>query len=520
MPVVTTLHGTDITIVGQDPSFHAITKFSIEKSDGLTAVSRFLQEETLTAFGCTACRIETIPNFIDPEVYDRSRYTPVLDPAMGSGRHVLMHISNFRPVKRIRDVVRVFARVAAEVPAVLVMVGDGPDRVDAEQEARALGVDSQVSFLGKIDAVAPLLAGADLFLLPSDRESFGLSALEALASGVPVIGARAGGLPEVVRDGETGFLCDVGDVDGMAKAAVSGALGSIAMGADECPGGRRRSRTLLPGRDRWSVRSVLRVHAGAGVAPPAARRSVTFDGHSGAELAARLGLPRIEVFDVIDSTQDIAHDMAAGGAPSGTLVLADSQIAGRGRLGRSWESQSGRGVWLTLIAREVERRALDVLSLRIGLQIAAALDALVPEPILLKWPNDLYLPTGKVGGILVESRWREERVDWLAIGVGINLRAPDVPDVPGAAGLGNSASRVEVLGRMIPAIQRAIAAIGPLEPTELAAFARRDMARGRIATAPIEGCVQGIDADGALVIETSDGCRSTRSGSLLLAGDL
>jgi N-acetyl-alpha-D-glucosaminyl L-malate synthase BshA len=131
-----------------------------------------------------------------------------------------MHISNFRPVKRVRDVVGVFARVVKEVPAVLVMVGDGPDRVHAEAEARELGVADRVFFLGKIDAVAPLLAGADLFLLPSTSESFGLSALEALASGVPVIGSNAGGLPEVVRDGETGILCAVGDVEGMAAAAI------------------------------------------------------------------------------------------------------------------------------------------------------------------------------------------------------------------------------------------------------------------------------------------------------------
>ncbi|HEY6210783.1 MAG TPA: N-acetyl-alpha-D-glucosaminyl L-malate synthase BshA, partial [Vicinamibacterales bacterium] len=220
IPVVTTLHGTDITIVGQDPSFHAITKFSIEKSDGLTAVSRFLQQETLTAFGCTACRIEVIPNFIDPDVYDRSKYTSVFDQQVGESTKVLMHVSNFRPVKRIRDVVQVFARVSKSLPAILVMVGDGPDRGDAEAEARTLGVDDRVFFLGKIDTVAPLLAGADLFLLPSDRESFGLSALEALASGVPVIGANVGGLPEVVRHGETGFLCGVGDVDAMATAAL------------------------------------------------------------------------------------------------------------------------------------------------------------------------------------------------------------------------------------------------------------------------------------------------------------
>lgn len=216
--VLTTLHGTDITIVGQDPSFFPITKFSIEKSDGLTAVSSYLRAETQTAFGCTGCRIEVIPNFIDPTVYDRARYAPQLEE-QARGRKVLMHISNFRPVKRVRDVVRIYARVSREVPSVLVMVGDGPDRVEAEEEALKLGVDRDVFFLGKLDAVAPLLASADLFLLPTQSESFGLSALEALASGVPVIGSRAGGLPEVVRDGETGALCTVGDVDGMAAAA-------------------------------------------------------------------------------------------------------------------------------------------------------------------------------------------------------------------------------------------------------------------------------------------------------------
>jgi N-acetyl-alpha-D-glucosaminyl L-malate synthase BshA len=218
--VVTTLHGTDITIVGQDPSFRQITKFSIEKSDGLTAVSRYLQDQTLTTFGCTACRIEVIPNFVDPEVYDRSRYTSILDEQLPSETSVLMHISNFRPVKRVRDVVKVFERVNRECPSVLVMVGDGPDRVDAEAEARDLGVQDKVFFLGKIDAVAPLLAGADLFLLPSSGESFGLSALEALATGVPVIGTQVGGLPEVVRQDETGILCPVGDVESMAAGAV------------------------------------------------------------------------------------------------------------------------------------------------------------------------------------------------------------------------------------------------------------------------------------------------------------
>lgn len=233
--VLTTLHGTDITIVGQDPSFHAITKFSIEQSDGLTAVSHFLQRETIRAFGCTGCQIEVIPNFIDPQVYDRTKYKAALRDQVSPSDQVLMHISNFRQVKRVRDVVRIFARVREDIPSVLVMVGDGPDRVHAEAEARELGVDDRVFFLGKIEAVAPLLSAADLFLIPSQSESFGLSALEALASGVPVVGSRAGGLPEVVREGETGALCEVGDVEAMAAAAVD----------------------ILRDRDRWQEMSAL-----------------------------------------------------------------------------------------------------------------------------------------------------------------------------------------------------------------------------------------------------------------------
>jgi len=218
--VVTTLHGTDITIVGQDPSYQTITKFSIERSDKITAVSEFLRRETIAAFGCTGCSVEVIPNFIDPRVYDRNAHPNASLLFAPKGTPVLMHISNFRAVKRVVDVVRIFARVREAMPCALVMVGDGPDRVDAEHEARALGVERDVQFLGKIDAVAPLLARADLFLLPSKSESFGLSALEALASGVPVVGTRAGGIPEVIRDGETGVMCEVGDVEGMAKAAV------------------------------------------------------------------------------------------------------------------------------------------------------------------------------------------------------------------------------------------------------------------------------------------------------------
>jgi N-acetyl-alpha-D-glucosaminyl L-malate synthase BshA len=219
--VITTLHGTDITIVGQDHSFHAITKFSIEKSDRVTAVSEFLRAETLRAFGCGARGVDVIPNFVDPDVYDRSRQEPTLRRQMGDGRKILMHISNFRPVKRVLDVVRIFARVQQEVPSTLVMVGDGPDRLAAEDEARALGLERDVHFLGRIDPVAPLLASADLYLLPTDRESFGLSALEALACGVPVLGYDVGGIREVVRNGVTGALGTVGDVDGLGEFAVA-----------------------------------------------------------------------------------------------------------------------------------------------------------------------------------------------------------------------------------------------------------------------------------------------------------
>jgi L-malate glycosyltransferase len=218
--VITTLHGTDITLVGQDRSFYPITRFSIEKSDRITAVSEYLRRETIAAFGCTGCDVEVIHNFVDGEVYRRSRYPAQLREVAGDKR-VLIHVSNFRSVKRVRDVVRIFARVHKEIPSVLVMVGDGPDRADAEEEVREQGLTQAVFFLGKIDAVAPLLASSDLFLLPSQTESFGLSALEALACGVPVVGSQTGGLPEVVREGVTGMLRPAGDVDAMVHAAVA-----------------------------------------------------------------------------------------------------------------------------------------------------------------------------------------------------------------------------------------------------------------------------------------------------------
>jgi N-acetyl-alpha-D-glucosaminyl L-malate synthase BshA len=223
LKIVTTLHGTDITLVGQDPSYRSIVKFSIERSDSLTAVSEFLKRETIATFGCAGCDVRVIPNFVDTEIFghgadgQRRRNRNALANA---DEKIIMHISNFRPVKRVGDVVRVAARVMEKLPARLIFVGDGPDRHMAEESARSLGIGDRVVFLGKQESVAELLACADLFLLPSESESFGLSALEAMASEVPVVGTRCGGLEEVVEDGSSGRLLPVGAVDAMADAAI------------------------------------------------------------------------------------------------------------------------------------------------------------------------------------------------------------------------------------------------------------------------------------------------------------
>ena len=217
--VITTLHGTDITLVGQESSFYAITKFSIEQSDGVSAVSTYLRDETYRAFGCVSCDVKVIPNFVN-----LAEYHPAAPDARSTlapaGTKVVTHISNFREVKRVKDVVRVFARIQRAMPAVLIMVGDGPERVDAENEARELGVAQDVRFLGRLDSVASLLQASDLFILPSQTESFGLAALEAMACGAPVVATRAGGLPEVVDDGVNGILEPAGSVEAMARRAV------------------------------------------------------------------------------------------------------------------------------------------------------------------------------------------------------------------------------------------------------------------------------------------------------------
>ena len=219
LKVITTLHGTDITLVGQESSFYGITKFSIEQSDMVTAVSSYLRDETYRAFGCVSCAVKVIPNFVNLQEYRPSEpgSRSVLAP---EGTKVITHVSNFREVKRVKDVVRVFARIRRAMPAALVMVGDGPERVDAETEARELGVAQDVRFLGRLDSVASLLQASDLFLLPSQTESFGLAALEAMACGSPVVASRAGGLPEVVDDEVNGILEPVGSVEAMGRRAV------------------------------------------------------------------------------------------------------------------------------------------------------------------------------------------------------------------------------------------------------------------------------------------------------------
>lgn len=218
--IVTTLHGTDITLVGQDPSFQSLTQFSIRKSDGLTAVSEFLRRETHEHFDIPMDDIEVIPNFVDLEKYARGAYPCHRAKLAREGEKIVTHISNFRAVKRVDDVVRVFARISRTVPARLLLVGDGPDRLKVHELAESEGVGDRVLFLGKQNSVAELLSCTDLFLLPSETEAFGLVALEAMACGVPVVATDTGGVPEVVDDGVSGFLRPVGDVEAMAEAGT------------------------------------------------------------------------------------------------------------------------------------------------------------------------------------------------------------------------------------------------------------------------------------------------------------
>ena len=219
IPVVTTLHGTDITLVGKDKSYSPVVTFSINQSDGVTAVSQNLKDETLSHFDITR-DIHVIPNFIDLQRFrlkPRQHFKQAIAPG---DERVLVHTSNFRKVKRTDDVIRIFKKVQDAIPSKLLMVGDGPERANAEQLSRDLGISNDVRFLGKQEAIEEILSVSDLFLIPSGSESFGLAALEAMACKVAVISSNAGGLPELNIDGVTGFLGDVGDVDTMARKAI------------------------------------------------------------------------------------------------------------------------------------------------------------------------------------------------------------------------------------------------------------------------------------------------------------
>jgi len=219
IPVITTLHGTDITLVGKDACFGPVVQYSINQSDGVTTVSDSLKEETLAYFKIYK-EIESIPNFIDLTRFKKEPRAHFKTAIAPNGEKIIIHTSNFRKVKRIDDVVKIFAAIRKEMPAKLLLVGDGPERIHIEKLCRELGLNDAVSFLGKQNQIEEILSVGDLFLMPSETESFGLAALEAMACELPVISSNAGGIPELNLEGVTGFLCNVGDVEGMAQKAL------------------------------------------------------------------------------------------------------------------------------------------------------------------------------------------------------------------------------------------------------------------------------------------------------------
>jgi N-acetyl-alpha-D-glucosaminyl L-malate synthase BshA len=219
IPVITTLHGTDITLVGKDASYEPVVTFSINESEGVTAVSEDLRRETFEHFKITN-EIRVIPNFIDLEKFKKQKKDHFKKAICPNDESLIVHTSNFRAVKRIDDVVKIFYNIHKEIPAKLLMIGDGPERSDAENECRELGISDDVRFLGKLEAVEEVLSVADLFLMPSEKESFGLAALEAMACQVPVISTNQGGLPELNVQGVTGFMSNVGDVEDMTRKSL------------------------------------------------------------------------------------------------------------------------------------------------------------------------------------------------------------------------------------------------------------------------------------------------------------
>jgi N-acetyl-alpha-D-glucosaminyl L-malate synthase BshA len=219
LPIITTLHGTDITLLGKDKSFKSVIEFAINNSDAVTAVSKSLKKETLSSFNIKK-EIQVIPNFIDSNLYKHEMDEVLRRNFASNDEKIIIHISNFRKVKRVQDVLKVFAKIKELIPSKLLLIGDGPERLEMEQLSRNLNLCDSIRFIGKLKAVEKVLSVSDLFLLPSDTESFGLVALEAMASKVPVISSNSGGLPEVNIDGKTGFLLDVKDVNAMAEKAI------------------------------------------------------------------------------------------------------------------------------------------------------------------------------------------------------------------------------------------------------------------------------------------------------------
>lgn len=220
IPVITTLHGTDITLVGRDKMYAPVVTFSINESDGITAVSQNLRDETYKHFQIEK-DIEVIVNFVDVSRFNRKPLDAFKKVIAPNGERILLHASNFRKIKRVQDVVKIFYEVQKQIPSKLLFVGDGPERSTAEDLSRELGVCDEIRFVGKQEQMEDILAIGDLFLLTSEYESFGLAALEAMAAGVPVVATNAGGLKEIIIQGETGFMSDVGDIQSMSKQAIS-----------------------------------------------------------------------------------------------------------------------------------------------------------------------------------------------------------------------------------------------------------------------------------------------------------
>lgn len=243
----------------------------------------------------------------------------------------------------------------------------------------------------------------------------------------------------------------------------------------------------------------------------------SFDGIDAAPaLAAALHVPRVALFGSVTSTMDEADRLAGEGAPAGTVIIADEQTGGRGRTGKKWVSRANQGVWMSVIERPATASGLDVLSLRLGLRVAPVLEYFAGTPVLLKWPNDLYTSEGKLAGLLVEARWRDDRVEWVTIGIGVNILPPH--DVPGAAGLRTTTRRRDLISALVPELREATAVGGPLSLAELSEFSARDMALGKRCVEPARGRVRGITSDGALSIEGENGISHYRRGSLQFEG--